>query len=69
MTAKDNLWENKSINTVIGAFVNIFRSIPFIILIILLIPFTKILLGTILGASADSAGFNYWSRTILRENG
>lgn len=52
MTAKDNLWENKSINTVIGAFVNIFRSIPFIILIILLIPFTKILLGTILGASA-----------------
>lgn len=52
LTAKDNLWENKSINTVIGAFVNIFRSIPFIILIILLIPFTKILLGTILGASA-----------------
>ncbi|HDR7712831.1 methionine ABC transporter permease [Bacillus sp. H1m] len=52
MTAKDNLWENKSINTVIGAFVNIFRSIPFIILIILLIPLTKILLGTILGASA-----------------
>ncbi|PEB55537.1 methionine ABC transporter permease [Bacillus pseudomycoides] len=52
MTAKDNLWENKMVHTVIGAFVNIFRSIPFIILIILLIPFTKILLGTILGASA-----------------
>ncbi|MGR9633091.1 methionine ABC transporter permease [Bacillus cereus] len=52
MTAKDNLWENKVVNTAIGAFVNIFRSIPFIILIILLIPFTKILLGTILGASA-----------------
>ncbi|MCC2328344.1 methionine ABC transporter permease [Bacillus wiedmannii] len=52
MTAKDNLWENKSVNKAIGAFVNIFRSIPFIILIILLIPFTKILLGTILGASA-----------------
>ncbi|HDR4606017.1 TPA: ABC transporter permease [Bacillus cereus] len=52
MTAKDNLWENKAVNMAIGAFVNIFRSIPFIILIILLIPFTKILLGTILGASA-----------------
>ncbi|MHA4163056.1 methionine ABC transporter permease [Bacillus cereus] len=52
MTATDNLWENKAVNTAIGAFVNIFRSIPFIILIILLIPFTKILLGTILGASA-----------------
>ncbi|RFB42490.1 methionine ABC transporter permease [Bacillus sp. dmp10] len=52
MTTKDNLWENKAINTVISAFVNIFRSIPFIILIILLIPFTKMFLGTILGASA-----------------
>ncbi|WP_142331844.1 methionine ABC transporter permease [Bacillus toyonensis] len=52
MTSKDNLWENKAVNKGIGAFVNIFRSIPFIILIILLIPFTKIILGTILGASA-----------------
>ncbi|MGG2094724.1 methionine ABC transporter permease [Bacillus sp. S13(2024)] len=52
LTGKDNLWENKPVNIVISAFVNIFRSIPFIILIILLIPFTKLLLNTILGASA-----------------
>ncbi len=52
MTSKDNLWENKAVNSVIGAFVNIFRSIPFIILIILLIPFTKILVGSMLGANA-----------------
>lgn len=52
MTSKDNLWENKAVNKVIGAFVNIFRSIPFIILIILLIPFTKLLVGTMLGANA-----------------
>ncbi|WP_242216600.1 methionine ABC transporter permease [Bacillus cereus group sp. BfR-BA-01380] len=52
LTGKDNLWENKPVHVVIGAFVNIFRSIPFIILIILLIPFTKFLLNTILGASA-----------------
>lgn len=52
LTGKGNLWENKPVNVVIGAFVNIFRSIPFIILIILLIPFTKLLLNTILGASA-----------------
>ena len=32
--------------------VNVFRSIPFIILIVLLIPFTKSLIGTILGADA-----------------
>ncbi|MGF9965293.1 methionine ABC transporter permease [Bacillus rhizoplanae] len=52
LTGKDNLWENKPVNIVTSAFVNIFRSIPFIILIILLIPFTKLLLNTILGASA-----------------
>lgn len=30
--------------------VNLFRAIPFIILIILLIPFTKVLMGTIMGS-------------------
>ncbi|GAD12741.1 ABC transporter permease [Geobacillus kaustophilus GBlys] len=52
LTAKGNLWENRFVNTVIAAFVNIFRSIPFIILIILLIPFTTWLVGTMLGANA-----------------
>jgi len=52
LTAKGNLWENKPLNTFIAAIVNIFRSVPFIILIILLIPFTKLLVGTMLGANA-----------------
>lgn len=38
--------------SVISLVVNIFRSIPFIILIVLLIPFTKAMVGTILGANA-----------------
>ncbi len=52
LTSKGNIWENKLINGVISAFVNIFRSIPFIILIVLLIPFTKVLVGTIIGEDA-----------------
>ncbi|MFC4183379.1 methionine ABC transporter permease [Saccharococcus thermophilus] len=52
LTSKGNLWENRLANMVIAALVNIFRSIPFIILIILLIPFTKFVVGTILGANA-----------------
>ncbi|MCC9088609.1 methionine ABC transporter permease [Bacillus pumilus] len=52
LTGKGGLWENKPINTVIGAVVNIFRSIPFIILIILLLGFTKLIMGTILGPNA-----------------
>ncbi|MGM7722492.1 methionine ABC transporter permease [Metabacillus sp. Hm71] len=52
LTAKGNIWENKLINAIVAGIVNIFRSIPFIILIILLLPFTKIVVGTILGANA-----------------
>ena len=52
LTSKGNMWENKVIYGIVGAFVNIFRSIPFIILIVLLIPFTKALLDTIIGVKA-----------------
>lgn len=52
LTSKGNIWENKLVNTVISAFVNIFRSIPFIILIVLLIPFTKLLVGSMIGEDA-----------------
>lgn len=52
LTGKGNLWENRVINGIISAFVNIFRSIPFIILIVLLIPFTKALIGTMIGKDA-----------------
>lgn len=52
LTSKGNIWENKLIYGIVGAFVNIFRSIPFIILIVLLIPFTKALVDTIIGPNA-----------------
>ncbi|WP_026700594.1 methionine ABC transporter permease [Salibacterium aidingense] len=52
LTDKGNFWANKPVHAVTAAIVNIFRSIPFIILLILLIPFTNLLLGTMLGPSA-----------------
>ena len=52
LTSKGNLWENKLIYGLVGAYVNIFRSIPFIILIVLLIPFTKLVMDTMIGAKA-----------------
>ncbi|ANU25890.1 methionine ABC transporter permease [Planococcus versutus] len=52
LTAPKQLWANKIVNWLTGAFVNIFRSIPFIILIILLIPFTLFLMGSIRGPNA-----------------
>lgn len=52
LTGKGNMWENRAINAVISAVVNIFRSIPFLILIVLLIPFTKALVGSMIGENA-----------------
>ncbi|GAA3345230.1 methionine ABC transporter permease [Lysinibacillus sp. FSL M8-0216] len=52
LTSPNQLWANKIVSFLTGSLVNIFRSIPFIVLIILLIPFTKLLLGTIRGANA-----------------
>lgn len=52
LTARGGLFQNKPLYSVISVIVNVFRSIPFIILIVLLIPFTKTLVGTILGANA-----------------
>ncbi|KMJ58862.1 methionine ABC transporter permease [Bacillus sp. LL01] len=52
LTAKGNIWESRLINGIVAAFVNIFRSIPFVILIFLLIPFTRFIMDTIIGANA-----------------
>lgn len=52
LTARGGLFQNRTLYSVISLVVNIFRSIPFIILIVLLIPFTKALVGTILGVNA-----------------
>lgn len=52
LTSPNQVWANKVVNFLTGSLVNIFRSIPFIVLIILLIPFTKFLLGTIRGTNA-----------------
>ncbi|MEI2264567.1 methionine ABC transporter permease [Erwinia sp. CGal63] len=52
LTARGGMFQNRAIYSVISVLVNVFRSIPFIILIVLLIPFTKTLIGTILGANA-----------------
>ena len=39
-------------NAVFGWFVNLFRSIPFMILIFFVLPFTRLLVGTSIGATA-----------------
>ena len=52
VTDKNGLHPVPWINAILGAIVNIVRSVPFIILLITVLPFTQWLLGTTLGPSA-----------------
>ena len=51
-TNEELLFKNRTLYSVLSFLVNIFRSIPFIILLILLIPITKIIVGSFLGPTA-----------------
>lgn len=52
LTRKGQVLENRTINNSMSVIVNIFRSIPFIILIVWMIPFTRAIVGTSIGISA-----------------
>lgn len=52
VTAKDGLKPNAAVYKALDFVVNIVRSVPFLILLMLLIPFTKLLVGRSYGATA-----------------
>lgn len=51
-TAPGDLYASPLANRVIGNIVNVFRSIPFIILLVVLLPFTRLVVGTTIGVWA-----------------
>lgn len=52
-TSKGRLLENKVVNGIIGFIVNVARSLPFLILLVLLIPFTRFVVGSSIGTVAS----------------
>ena len=51
-TARGGIAENLWINRMLGSVINGFRSVPFIILLVALIPLTRLIVGTALGTWA-----------------
>lgn len=51
-TKQGSIMQAPRFNAVFGWFVNLFRSIPFMILIFFVLPFTRLLVGTSIGATA-----------------
>jgi D-methionine transport system permease protein len=51
-TDAGGIWPNAPLNRVLGGFVNALRSVPFIILLVALIPLTRLIVGTSIGTAA-----------------
>lgn len=52
VTNKDGILPNKFIYSICNFLVNVVRSLPFLILMIFILPFTKLLVGTSIGVKA-----------------
>ncbi len=52
LTGKGEILAHKGVHQILDVIINIGRSIPFIILLVILLPFTRLLVGTTLGTTA-----------------
>nr|WP_330369341.1 hypothetical protein [Clostridioides mangenotii] len=52
VTAPNGLKPNNSVYSILGFIVNVFRSFPFMILIVALIPVTRVIVGSAIGETA-----------------
>jgi len=51
LTSPGQVWQNRAVSGVLALLVNLLRSVPFIILLIVMIPLTVLLVGTSLGVA------------------
>lgn len=51
-TASGGIMPNRPVNFIAGAVINIIRSVPFLILLVAILPFTRLVAGTTIGSTA-----------------
>lgn len=52
VTDKNGICQNRAVNFVVGGIINLVRSIPFLILLVAILPFTRLVVGTTIGSTA-----------------
>lgn len=52
VTEKGSIWEKPLLNRILNSIINLLRSFPFLILMILLFPLSKLLIGKTIGTTA-----------------
>ncbi len=58
VTESGSIQENSTLNRILNYTINLIRSFPFIILLVVLIPFTRFLIGTTVGPLAASVSLS-----------
>ncbi len=52
ITGDNGIKQNRAVNLIVGIIVNILRSVPFLILLVAILPFTRAVVGTTIGSTA-----------------
>lgn len=69
ITRRKGLMQNVTLNTLLGFKVNVIRSIPYIILMVALMPITRFLAGTTIGTLAASVSLSIASIMLIARVG
>ena len=69
ITRRDHIWPHPSFNAVLGSVINFLRSIPFIIMLALLFPVTRAVMGSAIGTRSVifplvASAFPYIARMV-----
>lgn len=52
ITGEGGIRRNRAVNLIVGIIVNVLRSVPFLILLVFILPFTRFVVGTTIGSTA-----------------
>lgn len=64
-TRKDRIYENKKLYVILDIIINFIRSLPFVVLLLLLIPVTRLLVGSAIGPNAVIVSLTFFAAPYI----
>ena len=62
---KDGIYENKKLYVILDIIINFIRSLPFVVLLLLLIPVTRLLVGSAIGPNAVIVSLTFFAAPYI----
>ena len=59
LTRKNGMYQNRFVNGLLNIIINVIRSTPFIIMLVCVMPLTKVLVGTRRDTASDRMAFHF----------